>query len=210
MQNPSKDVLITNVELKQFESGSQYKITGNTNVGKMTFKFYDKKKDGSETSAMGQFRSMGLKVGDVVNIAYEEQQKEYQGKPYTDRRVIWFRETNTSPLALSGSQPGESPRGEAPTRSQGASSDAFGRRLAIQGHINALLSNPSILGSLSMDFASIVAVAMEIEDEAEKQLNAGPGYQAWKNAAPKQEPPVIQSAGQEPDDYDSLAASVPF
>jgi len=175
MQHPTKDVLITNVELKQFESGSQYKITGNTNTGIMRFKFYDKKKDGSETSAMGQFRALGLKVGDVVNITYEEEQKEYEGKPYTDRRVIWFRESNLPPSALQTTQASsqaESPRGEAPRASKGTSTDAFGRRLGVQGHINALLSNPNVYGAGRVpDIQTVIRTAILIEDEAERQLN---------------------------------------
>jgi hypothetical protein len=112
MQHPSIDVVITNVEIKQFESGNQYKITGDTNRGQMKFKFYQTKTDGTEGSAYQQWRSMGLKIGSTVNIAYSEEQKEYQGKPYTDRRVIWFRESNGSGVGIS-SQSVEKPRGEA-------------------------------------------------------------------------------------------------
>ncbi len=126
MNNPSTDVLITNVELKPFETSSQYKIIGNTTSGVMRFKFYDKKKDGTYSSAFEQFQSMNLKIGDMVNIAYSEEEREYQGKPYTDRRVIWFRETNTPASSVSAtpaSSQTESPHGEA-NRGQ---SEASGR-----------------------------------------------------------------------------------
>lgn len=117
MHHPSIDVVISNVEIKQFESGNQYKITGDTNRGSMKFKFYQTKADGTEGSAFQQWRSMGLKIGSTVNIAYSEEQKEYQGKPYTDRRVIWFRESNGSGVGIS-SQSVEKPRGEAYSASQ--------------------------------------------------------------------------------------------
>ncbi|MDQ3816128.1 MAG: hypothetical protein M3362_00370 [Acidobacteriota bacterium] len=115
MQHPSIDVVITNVEIKQFESGNQYKITGDTNRGQMKFKFYQTKADGTEGSAYQQWRSMGLKIGSTVNVAYSEEQKEYQGKPYTDRRVIWFRETNTPASALSSNSGANGGQLEAPT-----------------------------------------------------------------------------------------------
>ncbi len=95
MENQSKVITITKVETKMFDSGaSQYKLTGDG----QTFKFYDKRKDGEDSVAYKQFKDLELKVGSTVSVWYKEEQKEYEGKPYTDRMIASFRETNEKPV----------------------------------------------------------------------------------------------------------------
>lgn len=93
--NQSKVITISKVETKMFDSTTQYKITGNG----LTFKFYDTKKSGGNTVAYEQFRNMGLKIGSTVSVWYKEEEKEYEGKPYTDRLIASFKETNDLPKA---------------------------------------------------------------------------------------------------------------
>jgi hypothetical protein len=149
---------------------------------KKRFSFWATKKDGSNSSAMNQYRNMDLTQGSVVMIGFVQEDYESAYGPKTSNKIINFRETQEQPTVTSGSPTSGgttqstaqvlSARGE-PSRGQsGGSSDAFGRRLGIQGHINALLSNPNIYGNgdVPWDVSSIVKKAIEIEDEAERQL----------------------------------------
>lgn len=212
MDNPNTDVLITNIELKQYDNTNQYKITGNTNSGEKKFSFYSTKKDGDETSAYQQFKSMGLQVGSTVNITYKEEQKEYQGKPYTARTVIWFRETNTPASTLLSTTPAGKPHQEANRGQSGESSDAFSRRLGIQGHINGLLGNPNLIKGFPVDVADIekiVGVAVKVEDEAEKQLSSS-SRAAFDRGYAKAQAKEEYVNDMDDSEYQSLADSIPF
>lgn len=100
MENQSKVITIEKVESQMFDNGgTQYKVT----AGGAKYKFNDQTKPDEEgksrpTVAFQQFKDMGLKVGSTVEIWYKEQEKEYQGKPYTDRLIASFRETNGQPV----------------------------------------------------------------------------------------------------------------
>lgn len=159
--------------------------TGNTMV-KLTdhtgdrFTFFKKKKDGNLSASAAQFRDMSLDEGSTVKIGYViEMYADKNGVNRESKKIINFQETNDTPSQTPG--PAESPRGEAPMRSQGTSSDAFGRRLGIQGHINALLSNPNYYSAeTEATIPALIREAIEIENEAERQLNTSPAYQPIK------------------------------
>lgn len=53
---------------------------------------------------------MGLDQGSAVNVSFVAEEKEYQGKPFTDRKVIWFRETNGSPESTKTAPQVQKPR----------------------------------------------------------------------------------------------------
>lgn len=74
--------------------------------------------------------------------------------------------------------------------SGGASRDEFSRRLGIQGHLNALLSNPEVCKAVAQR-DSLIAWAITIEDELEKKLSAT----AKPVANPEPELPTIQIEG---------------
>lgn len=94
MENSTKIITIAKVEMTAYESGNQYKVTATDGL---KFKFYDKKKDGNSTVAFTQFQDMGLKIGSTCEVWFKEQDKEYQGKPYTDRIIASFREAKSAP-----------------------------------------------------------------------------------------------------------------
>lgn len=77
-------ITVEGIETKSFDNSTQYTIKAQ---GK-SYKFYDTKKDGSPTKAMSTFE--GIKRGDSVNILFKEEQKDYQGKPYTARTIVAF------------------------------------------------------------------------------------------------------------------------
>ena len=103
MDNQTKVITISKIETKMFDTGTQYRISADGKV----FKFYDKKKDGNDTVAFKQFKDMGIKPGSVVEVWYKEENKEYQGKPYTDRLIASFREAKNAPVT-----PKSAPQGE--------------------------------------------------------------------------------------------------
>ena len=93
---------IESIETKAFDNSTQYTIKSS---GK-SYKFYDTKKDGSPTKAMDTFE--GVKRGMTVDILFKEEQKDYQGKPYTARTIVAFGEKGLPTIQLN----------EAPTSDQ--------------------------------------------------------------------------------------------
>lgn len=83
----------------------------------LSYSFFMKKQDGTISKAYEGYQQFQL--GDTVEIHFSEQEKTYEGKPYTLRNIAFFGEK------VSGSAPVESPRGEAPSASQGASGRDF-------------------------------------------------------------------------------------
>ena len=94
MENSTKIITVAKIEMTAYETSNQYKLTTTEN---QKFKFYDKKKDGTETVAFRQFKDMELKIGDTCEVWFKEIEKEYEGKSYTDRIIASFRETNAVP-----------------------------------------------------------------------------------------------------------------
>ena len=124
---------------------------------------------GTFKQAYAQLKS--FKKGETVEITY--QVGEYNGNPQYQLMAV---------VPAEGSQ--VAPRPESPHSGQNSASggpvggngrpptDAYGRRLGIQGHINALLGNTKIYPTNSLE--SVVALAIKAEDEAERQLAGGP------------------------------------
>jgi hypothetical protein len=155
----------------------------------LKYSFWEKKQDGSFSKAYEGYQKFSL--GDTVEIYYSEEHKtNKEGKAYTARGIAYFGDkVPTTPASV------ESPRSEAPTASQVVSGDAFGRRLGVQGHINALLSNPNVYNNDGRtSIPGLVTLAIQVEDEAEKQLNPSTFRQAIQKHAPQvvEELPVIQ------------------
>lgn len=162
MDNQSKIIEIAKIEMNSYETGNQYKITGTDG---MKFKFYDTKKDGNPTVAFKQFQQMGLKIGSIVDVWFKEMQKEYEGKPYTDRLIASFREAQGKPATptpkapLASNSYATGPKGE-------EFWNARGRRLALHGFINArLVNNPISQVEQEID------MLLKLEDKIDKKLN---------------------------------------
>jgi hypothetical protein len=105
---------------------------------KSRYGFWTTKKDGTDSAPYAQFQNMGLKKGDTVRIGYViEIYTDKQGVNREAKKIINFRETNEGPSETTAT--GQSFNGGANRGQSGHSGDAFGRRLGVQGHINALL-----------------------------------------------------------------------
>lgn len=167
----NKAITIQGIEMKN----GRYSLIDHE---KQRFSFFTTKKDGTDTVPYAQFKNMGLKVGDTVQIGYVEEEYTNDYGRQISKKIINFKEPNQSEATTTAPQP-EKSRYVAPTHSQVGSGnvamptqDAFGRRLGVQGHINALLSNPSYYSSVDpVTIAVLVKEAIAIEDEAERQLN---------------------------------------
>src|ERR1044071_274353 len=170
--------------------------TGQTN----TYTVYDKKKDGSISAAWSQLQD--IQVGETVSVGYAEQQGQMQdGTPFTSRIVRNFdKDLGNGRKNYTQHNPApqtETPRTGQNNASSGLSQAEFSRRLGIQGHLNALLSNPSIyphINNYPHTYYPIIEIAIEIEDELEKQLNPSPVRKALEKTNPnffKQELPTI-------------------
>lgn len=90
-------------------SGEEKKVlnTGSTVVKikdekGLTYSFFMKKQDGSISKAYEGYQKFQL--GDTVEIHFSEQEKSYEGKPYTLRNIAFFGEK------VSGATPVEKPR----------------------------------------------------------------------------------------------------
>src|SRR5262249_14024142 len=101
----------------------------------LTYTVYKNKKDGTVSVAWEQLQSLSL--GDMVQVSFAEDVGDYEGKPVTYRTVRAFNPDIGNGVANSSSLAKSSNSGQH-TASQGHSNDAYGRRLGIQGHINAL------------------------------------------------------------------------
>jgi len=152
-----------------------------------------------------------FKIGESFGVEYSEKPESFtnrEGKTinFTRRTIFKILPLVSHPTQISA--PAKTSNTGHSVASQGMSSDAFGRRLGIQGHINALLSNPNYYGADNgMAILDVVREAIAIEDEAEKQLNPSLLRQAVTRHAPKvvlpeEELPVIQQ--------DDLGESIPF
>jgi hypothetical protein len=219
----NKVITITGVEQKNG------KMTLTDHEGKK-FSFWMTKKDGTNSSPYAQFKDADLKQGSTIQIGYVLEEYESAYGPKKSNKIISFRETNEAPSktsAASSTQNSIQPERYVPepsTASQGISRDEFSRRLGIQGHINALLSNPSFTEPrddfpASINIPHIITLAIQIEDEAEKQLNpkvdsAKAAYErglakAKEKKAPITEDKVTEIFGTEDDDLASLVATAP-
>ena len=84
---------ISGIETKQFDGAMKY--IPKTDKG--NYNFYDNKKDGGMTKAFQQFQVMKIQIGQTVVAGVKEEQKTYQDKPYTDRKIMYFSDTPGTP-----------------------------------------------------------------------------------------------------------------
>src|SRR5919109_577585 len=117
--------------------------TGKTN----TYTIYETKTDGSLSEAWKAYGN-GALLGQVVGVGYATKDGTLQdGTPFT-QRIIRTIDTDIGNGRQNALSQGKTQRGEANSAPSGKGSDDFSHRLGIQGHINALLSNPNIIKSL--------------------------------------------------------------
>jgi hypothetical protein len=81
-----KEITITGIETRQFDGAMKYVLK--TTDG--NFNFYDTKKDGEQTLAFQQFQEIKPSIGDKITVGFKEEQKNYKGHNYTDRRIFFF------------------------------------------------------------------------------------------------------------------------
>jgi hypothetical protein len=113
----NKVITISAKEEKLSQYGAMVKIKDENNL---TYTVYQKKRDGSISTAWGQ--QVNLPVGSTVQIGYVEEAKEYEGKGYMARTI---RNFNLDLVGSNTPPPAEKPRVEAPRASQGTSGRDF-------------------------------------------------------------------------------------
>ncbi len=75
-----KIITVTGMEVKAGQFGNMAKLKDEQGL---TYTVYEKKRDNTISAAWKNLP----KVGDTVQLAFVEEQKEYEGKPYTARTV---------------------------------------------------------------------------------------------------------------------------
>lgn len=89
----NKQITITSVESKQLNNGSvMYKIKDQDNL---TYTIFQTKADGNETVAYSSLNRINTNWMNLnVEISYNEEDKEYQGKAYKQRTILNARFSN--------------------------------------------------------------------------------------------------------------------
>jgi hypothetical protein len=193
MENQTAIIEIKKLEMTAYETGSQYKITAQD--GKK-YKFYDKKKDGNPTVAFTQFGNMQLKMGSTCEVWFKEIEKEYEGKPYTDRIIASFKEANAKPLSHA------TPAQKAPVKPNSYVPELFKQRnFKQEGYEKCLWGywlehserigdklypNLQALSDKEMDL--VWMVFNQIEKDAEKRFNGGLNGATEMNSADEAPP----------------------
>ena len=81
------------------QSKVQFGMKTTLECGGKKYSFFDTKKDGNATKAFEQFRKYKFGVGENVNVEVKEEEKEYEGKPYTQRTILYFGGVENVPTA---------------------------------------------------------------------------------------------------------------
>ncbi len=191
----NRNIQIESIEAKMASTGNMKYILKDTSNNKY---FFWQKNKGQDSEAYLSFTGMGLKKGDTVAIGFTEEQKSFVNNEnktidYTDRFILSLRESSGSPAP---SQP-EIPRSVANNSSQGIpqnkGNDAFGKRLAVHGFVNALISS----GVKPLDITGETIVELtKLESRIDAILNPSSFRQAVQAHAPQvlEELPTIQVA----------------
>jgi hypothetical protein len=152
-------------------SGEERKVTsqGSTIVKVkdekgLTYSFFMKKQDGSESKAYEGYKKFQL--GDTVEIHYSEQQRTTQdGKPYTARGIAFFGE-KVSPSAQ--------PQNAAPRGLQSVKDNSIIRQVAFKGAVEM-----AVAGKIDL-------VAIEkYTNSFERIIQGYPSSQSVENASPE-------------------------
>lgn len=135
----NKVITIVTKEEKKTKTGTNTKIFLTDQDG-IKYSFFKKKKDGTLCTAAEQLRDAGIDEGSTVQISYVLDSYEYEGKTINENKVTGFRETNEQPRVNAPVSVTSKPE---PTyqKEEGKGNDAFGRRLAIHGMVNGMLSS---------------------------------------------------------------------
>jgi hypothetical protein len=102
-----------------------------------------------------------FKKGDTVKISY--QVGEFNGKPQYQLMSIYPSDTQESSGTANTSSQEKLSNGEAPTRSQSSSNDQFGKRLALHGFVNAMLSNGATIETIIKDLPALGKLGTAID-----------------------------------------------
>lgn len=106
--NPAEKetITITGIESKAMKFGTKTIIK----TEDKKYIFFDKKMDGSESTASKQFRELGIGVGRTISVGYSSTDKIYskggQDIPYEERRILYFdTQAEKRPPTKTGMQP---------------------------------------------------------------------------------------------------------
>lgn len=81
------NIKVSSMESKLVKNGST--MTKITDENGLKYSFFDKKKDGTPTAASEGFQ--GVRIGDIIEIGFSEEEKEFQGDSglvkYTQRTI---------------------------------------------------------------------------------------------------------------------------
>ncbi len=122
----TKLIEVSDITEKAFLNGKQAKIKDQDNL---TYTVWQKKKDGSISAAWASLERVGL--GSNIQIGYVEEQKEYEGKPYTARTIRTINEDIGNGMANAMAQ-GKTSRSEAPVASETPKDDKFWEKQAYE------------------------------------------------------------------------------
>ena len=162
--------------------------------------------ESSNTDAYNQFlygnHNEPFKKGDQAIITYKE--GLYNGKSqYTIRSIFPVDGQNQTQTTLSSS-PAKSAQSEANKAFQSNSNDAFGRRLALHGFVNAMLSRGATIEVIIKDLPALG----KLEDAIDRYLNEPQALtqmrEKFGNTNQDDEPP-IEAYNDEPD-----VSDIPF
>jgi len=89
MENTTtKHINITEHNEKMTVNGSKIHVIMD---GKTRYSFFETKSNGQKTKAFEQWSKFELGTGKEVDAEVKEEQKEYNGKQYTTRTILFFR-----------------------------------------------------------------------------------------------------------------------
>lgn len=167
---------------------------------KKRYSFFTTKKDGTDTAVYAQFKTMGIKKDVSVHIGYViDSYTDKTGQLREANKVINFREATQTPSWRA------TPRTDAPVSPQRESGEAFGKRLAIHGFVNALLSNGATIETVVKDLPAL----LRLEDEIEKVLNPSAFRKQVAALAPQIVEPDLPVIHQEEDEIPFFDEDVP-
>jgi hypothetical protein len=203
---PQKDIFIQEAKSKTFAKGTKHIIIDSDNK---KYQFWELKADGSATKAYDTFLGLGIKPEMWVNVTYAENQKEWQGRSYTERTILAFSLTNRT--GTQSTNPQQTPRSESPSASNEKSEEFWDKKAYKQCLWGYFIANGSkMLSQGDMDL--VWAVFTSIEKDAENRFSPSKFRQAVQKAAPQVvgDLPTIEQDEPPIETYADLAEQVPF
>lgn len=99
MENKLQFLVLTIEEMSQKENRHAIKAGG------LTYSFFEKKQDGSETRAFSDSKKLELKVGGTYSFGVSESKGEYEGKEITYRNIGVISEAREYQNSVNPAQP---------------------------------------------------------------------------------------------------------